>query len=682
MTTSNKSGKLLVVDTSTAMLHVLKNFTGKHGYDADHFSDPADACERLDQRFQDFSCDYRSVVLGWPEGRLNLVHDLLQKLSTPDHDALPLTVITQEMNAEVRALVKRRPKTRAFLWSEYQQVSEIIDLTVKHQSKRKVGKAVISASAQPGQVRSVETSAVEVSGGESSDAASTATAVDLQGVAAQALPQSNVMAADYRTDFSLLLVDTAPSICESLRGKLESSGYQISIAGSVSEARKQLAENEFDVVVTDFFLRDESGEALCQQLQASEMNNKPVCVVLTAKYSDSIVKRSLAVGAAACLYKNESTELLFARIDALTRTMRRQSRQLSRLSVRQQSHQQTQQQTQQQTRQQAQQSALSPQMRVARTGSSKEGLTASLHTTTQTRLQETAETTNGAQRSGVVELVTRQIAEKPAINSNDSSGVGVAPTVDSAANKAGRSTQSKPSLPVKPPLEKPVEKDAEFDVSVPLSEALAQLKSRNPAAHYSMLMLDIDIVAATGDRMALADSEPMQNLVARSLCKLYPKQRAQACTEDGKFVLLLTTRKYQDALVLTRKILQLIPKMVPYLNNMNLVAHAGILRIDKDDALDQRKLVEQCEAACQKARKDGKDNAALVLPNNQYLSAVIPAVDTGVIEAQAPDSEASVKAAVPKAVSNKTSSAKAPAANTAAAKNAATQEEKKHSQTA
>jgi len=132
---SNKSGKLLVVDSSTAMLHVLKNFTRKHAHEADHFSDPEDARVSLDQRFQDFASDYRGVILGWPEGRLNLVSGFLETISSADHNALPLIIIAQELNADVKALVKRRPKTRAFLWSEYQQIAEILDSPIASQSK-------------------------------------------------------------------------------------------------------------------------------------------------------------------------------------------------------------------------------------------------------------------------------------------------------------------------------------------------------------------------------------------------------------------------------------------------------------------------------------------------------------------------------------------------------------------
>ena len=674
MTTINKSGKLLVVETATAMLHVLKNFTGKQGYDADHYADPADACERLDRRFQDFSSDYRSVILGWPEGRLNLINDLLKKLNSADHDALPLIIIAQEINADVKALVKRRPKTQAFLWSDYQQISQVIDLSAKNKMRRRGEQYAASpmVAATAGKTTAVSDSASAVSAthefanGENALSTSMANRANSSNASAgQAAQQNTLRSADFSSQFSVLLVDTAPSVCEALRQKLESAGYSVAIASTVEQATQQIVNTEFDVVVTDFFLQDESGEALCQYLQSATLERKPVSVVLTAKYSDSIVKRSLAVGAAACLYKNESTELLFARIDALTRTLRHQSRQvIPALPV------------------ETETGSNRTKSRIE--NSIEKAGTASLHTSTRTALQDT--NPNAGSRKGVVKLVTRPTSVAGELPAKPNPSVRAKPmkitdhttheasatrsinekkadisvtsaalpdksatpqvakadgtqerqtTVPSAEPVAETSQEKSPGqASIQPPIQPPMQRKAQQSVPpdpttdaaqepvTAVPELLSQLNSRNPSVQYTVLMLDIEIEAATGDRMALAESEPMQKLVANALRRLYKKHNAQSCTDDGKFVLLLTTAKFQDALVLTRKILQVIPKMVPYLNNMKLVAHAGVLRIGRDESVDAMQVIARCEAACQKARRDGKDNAALVLPNNQYLSAV------------------------------------------------------------
>ena len=600
MTTSTQSGKLLVVDCSTAMLHVLKNFTSRHGYDADHYADPADACERLDKRFQDFSCDYRSVILGWPEGRLDMVDDLLKKLSTADHDTLPLIIVTQEMNADVMALTRRRPKTRAFLWSEYQTMADDIDMRARPR-----------ATAEP--------------------------ASPAPGTVAAARPVAGATATA-----SLLLVDTAPSVCESLHAKLTASGYQVSIADSVAAAKQKISKERFDVVVTDFFLQGESGEVLCQYLAESTAEHKPLCVVLTAKYSDSIVRQSLDAGAVACLYKNESTDLLFARINALTRSLRIQSGQRQSFNALQPEQIKSATTGKATVSVAASGSVKTPLVKpklVERPDADAPVQSASLHTSTRTELQPGATATSAGQQ-GKVRLVTRKPKSTAGQQGNNAPVVVVKKkAVQQPVSTVSGGSSAKQEADAKPvgaeagilksaqgttPAAKSVQpaKVEKAPIEVSTTELLAQLKN-NTAAQQSLLMLDFEIMAATGDRMPLSDSEPMQKLVMQSLHKLYPKQKAQACTQQGQFLLLLTTIKFQDALVLTRKILQLVPNMVPYLNNMKLVAHATVVRVDATQAAEPAGLLEQCQTACLKARADGKDNAALVLPNNQYLSAVV-----------------------------------------------------------
>jgi len=371
--------------------------------------------------------------------------------------------------------------------------------------------------------------------------------------------------------FSLLFVDTSPSICESLRNQFESSGYQVCAVATMSEALGLLEDQIFDLVVTDFFLPDESGEVLCQHLVNLDDKDRPIGIVLTAKYSDAIVKRALGAGAAACLYKNESTELLFARIHALAQVIRPPA---TRSNV--------------------------PIVESAVTQVPEQSVVS--YTNNPAEI-DSGESENGAGRDGVGTLVTQR--EESDVGSGD-----------------GIATETESQITAN--VHQSPEQVAETDVIVSMPDLLEQLVDRNLSAQHSVLMLDIEIVAATGDRMALGNSGPMQNLVTRSLQRLYPKRKAQACTEDGKFVLLLTTIKFQDALVLTRKLLQLIPKMVPYVDNMALVTHAGILRLDQDETVDQNDVIRRCESACQKTRNAGKDNVALVLPNNQYLSAVSP----------------------------------------------------------
>ena len=277
MSTAVENTKILVVDTSPAMLEVLKNFAGKHGYDLDSHSDPAVATIALNDRFKRFGPDYRCVMLGWPQGDSGIVKELLSSLASPDHQDLPLLIVCQEQTPELSALVKRRPRTRALLWKDYQSAAEIIDrLPVARVAE--IDKKVQQAAARTakGDVRK-----------------------------------------------SALLADNAPSICHTLKEMMQANGYQVTIANSSSAARQILQTLNFDLVVTDYHLHsgnaDQGIESFC--VAAKLANRSAVVAVVSGKYTDAVIKHSLSAGAATCLFKSESTELLFARIDALTRNL-------------------------------------------------------------------------------------------------------------------------------------------------------------------------------------------------------------------------------------------------------------------------------------------------------------------------------------------------------------------------
>ncbi len=58
-----------------------------------------------------------------------------------------------------------------------------------------------------------------------------------------------------------------------------------------------------------------------------------------------------------------------------------------------------------------------------------------------------------------------------------------------------------------------------------------------------------------------------------------------------------------------------------YQNNMELVSHAAVVRLD-GNYTDSDALLKQCRAACARTRKDQRDNCALVLPMRKYLTAL------------------------------------------------------------
>jgi DNA-binding NtrC family response regulator len=73
----------------------------------------------------------------------------------------------------------------------------------------------------------------------------------------------------------ILVVDDEPAIRLLCRVNLELAGYEVREAGSVDEARRQVAEG-VDVVLLDMHLGSESGEVLLEELAEQGI---PVAVV-------------------------------------------------------------------------------------------------------------------------------------------------------------------------------------------------------------------------------------------------------------------------------------------------------------------------------------------------------------------------------------------------------------------
>jgi len=66
----------------------------------------------------------------------------------------------------------------------------------------------------------------------------------------------------------LLVVDDEPGIVEVLRSTLESSGYTVETACNGNEAMKQLAANNYDLIISDLCMPGMDGEALYNNVKA------------------------------------------------------------------------------------------------------------------------------------------------------------------------------------------------------------------------------------------------------------------------------------------------------------------------------------------------------------------------------------------------------------------------------
>lgn len=112
---------------------------------------------------------------------------------------------------------------------------------------------------------------------------------------------------------SVLLVDDDPALSELLAIRLESHGFDVTLASSGHAALRQLANGPVDVVITDLRMEHMDGLALNQKLQA-QYPGLPV-VMMTAHGSIPDAVDAIEQGITAFITKPINSEELLAAID-------------------------------------------------------------------------------------------------------------------------------------------------------------------------------------------------------------------------------------------------------------------------------------------------------------------------------------------------------------------------------
>ncbi len=271
--------RLLLIETSATQRYVATNFLEESGFGVRTAENYALAQESLEQQFSHPEEAVDCVLLSWPVAPDDNLQSVLRALEGPDFHDLPVIVLSQNMPAQARAWVAGREHTVLANWREYKSVAGLL--------QRLLG--------EPG-----------------TDAA----------IAPQPPKFSNA-------DIAVLVVDDSPSIRYALSDLLSLHGYRVSVVADSTEALAALDRQRYDVAIIDYYLRDETGDNLCRQLLAHPAGKDLTCAVLTGNYADHIIQQSLRAGAVECMFKNESSELLLARVDAISRLVRGRSQQHS-----------------------------------------------------------------------------------------------------------------------------------------------------------------------------------------------------------------------------------------------------------------------------------------------------------------------------------------------------------------
>lgn len=100
----------------------------------------------------------------------------------------------------------------------------------------------------------------------------------------------------------VLLVEDVADIREVLTILLRAEGAEVVPTGSGREAVELVAQQEFDVVLSDLGLPDMPGDVLIRQIRAGARGRRPRVVVLTG-YGEPYVTRARQAGADAVFSK-------------------------------------------------------------------------------------------------------------------------------------------------------------------------------------------------------------------------------------------------------------------------------------------------------------------------------------------------------------------------------------------
>ncbi len=268
--TPDMTHRLLLVEPSATMRYVLEKHAQSLGFAVHTAESYESALDLLSKQFQHYGADFSGLLFGWPSAPTEPAATLAATLEQAEYRDLPVVVMSTDMRAETRAWAAGRDNTAVLSWREYQGLEPLLQRLI-----------------------------------------------DVTPDDTDTFP-----AKFDNSDIRLLIVDDSATIRYSLRDLFQLQGYQVSLAATQDEALDLATKNRLDIAILDFYLTETTGDLLCRALMSNHQVGDIVCTVLTGTYSDHIIKRSLRAGAVECMFKNESSELLLSRIDAISRFVR------------------------------------------------------------------------------------------------------------------------------------------------------------------------------------------------------------------------------------------------------------------------------------------------------------------------------------------------------------------------
>lgn len=560
------NSRIMLVEPSATMRYVLKNYTDANGYETDGFTTFGKALNALKRQFEVFDDEYRCVLVGWPSVRDRESEAFLQLLESADFHDLPVIVLSQDLRADARAWVAGRNHTVLVRWKEYRKVKELLE-------------------------RQLETE------------------VEADNDAFQSKFSNQ--------DISILVVDDSPSIRYALRDLLKLQGYEVTVVGSYAQAIQTAREQQFDIAVLDYYLQDATGDELCREMLSDDATGDITCAILTGTYSDHIIKRSLRAGAVECMFKNESSELLLARIDAISRMVRqRKELQLNYLRM----------------------DVVIDSLNGAVISYDEQGVlrfanSRALQLLGYARDEEFV----GHHVSEVLshdKLDPKAVAEKRANFFNaDRKPVGVFySSQDLIEDGRRRGTILRfNTIEAQPPVVQSTPESASEEVrtvsvgTLDTASFLRQVRTHidnhgASAELHSLLLLSVVVKTAVGKRVSIAEHPDNLEAILGLLNRVYKREKSIGYLGNGTIGVILEHKNEKQAYLLTRKFMQIINTVANTIDGVKFATNASLLSIEKNDKYDAPQMLAKTRHGLKLVETRG-DNLAIIVDLKRLLPA-------------------------------------------------------------
>ncbi|MBL0728742.1 EAL domain-containing protein [Piscinibacter sp. HJYY11] len=260
--------RLLLVESSPSLRCGLEKLLLRHGFAVVALPADATALAAFDQ---ELSRGLATLILGWSNMPAAVAEAFVQRLGKPDCAPLALVVLAADP-ARVGAPLSGRAYTRVL---RLQRPSEVPRLV----------RSLIAQVASDGRPDAESPSALKV-----------------------------------------LLVDDSRTSRTKYQRLLRNHGYAVVACEHAEAALERVQAERFDLAVIDYFMPGMNGAALCRALRELPATRDMTLAVLTGSYEEGLISDCLEAGASECMFKNESDELVVARVDSMARLCERERR--------------------------------------------------------------------------------------------------------------------------------------------------------------------------------------------------------------------------------------------------------------------------------------------------------------------------------------------------------------------